>query len=127
MHDSKEQQLASEDSSKRYGDSQNQTTSRTWKTRWRFKSLIAVVSSGVLMVVIYLLRAVLVPNYVGIGVALCFVACGLLLVRHLLRMLLDADKLQDSQLKASEASLSPTEANTSERTVRTAETERHIK
>ena len=83
------------------------------------------------MVVIYLLRFVLFPNYLGIGVALCFVACGLLLVRGAIRMFLEFDKLQEPGLKENESTIPPSEPNLvgqeTDCSARPQETEQNIK
>ena len=131
MDDSKEQRLASTASSDHRGVSQNPTVPRTRMKRWHFKSLIVVVSLGVFVVVVCLLRSVLVRNYFGLGVALCFVTCGLFLVRHLIRLLLEEDKLQDPQIKENEATIAPPDANAlgqeTDYTSRAADTEQNIK
>jgi hypothetical protein len=106
MNDSRKQQLAGKASS----NPQN-STAPTWKKRWHFKGLIVVTSLSVLIVTIYLLRSVLFPNYLGVGVALCFVACGLFLVRGVIRMFLEFDKLQDPGLEENESTTSPSGAN----------------
>jgi hypothetical protein len=107
MNESRKQQLAGKASS----NPQNPTTPKTRKKRWHFKSLLVVMSLSVLVVGIYLLRSVLFPNYLGVGVALCFVASGLFLVRGAIRMFLEFDKLQAPGLKENESTTSPSEAN----------------
>jgi hypothetical protein len=87
------------------------STVPTWKKRWHFKGLIVVTSLNVLIVTIYLLRSAIFPNYLGLVVALCVVAFGLFLVRGVIRMLAEFDKLQDQQTNVKEAAISPLEAN----------------
>ena len=107
MNESEEQQMAGEASS----NPQNSTTPKTWKKRWNFKSLVVVMSLIVLIAGTFLLRSVLFPNYLGVGIALCVVAFGLFLVRGAIRMLLEFDKLEEQALKENEATTSPSEAN----------------
>jgi divalent metal cation (Fe/Co/Zn/Cd) transporter len=107
MNESKKQQLAGEASS----NLQNPTTPKTWKKRWHIKSLLVVMLLIVLIAGAYLLRSVLFPNYLGVGIALCVVAFGLFLVRGAIRMLLEFDRLEEQALKENEAATSTSEAN----------------
>src|ERR1700677_2696626 len=74
------------------------STAPTWKKRWHFKGLIVGTSLSVLMITICLLRSAIFPNYLGLVVALCVLGCGLLLVRRVIRLMAEFDKLQEPQL-----------------------------
>lgn len=111
MDDSKKQQPTSSASSGHVGDPPNLTVPRTRKKRWHFKNLIAAVSLGALIIILYLLRSVFFPNYAGLVVALCCVAIGLFLVRGVIHMLLDFDKVEEAEINKKESKDLPLEAN----------------
>jgi hypothetical protein len=81
------------------------------RKRWRFAGLIVLMLSGAIPVIGYLLQSETAARFAGVGAALCAIACGGLLVRHLLRVMADEDKLQEEQLNADQATVSPSESN----------------
>jgi len=87
------------------------TTSVTRRKHRHFVRLIALLSLGAIAVIVFVPRSVLAQRYESLGVALCAIACGGLLVRHLLRVLAAEDKLQEQQLKADQATVLPSESN----------------
>lgn len=113
MNSSKKQQPAGSTSSDNVRDAQKPTVPATRKKRWRVTLWIALLSLGVAAVVFCFRRSLINSNYFGLGVALCFAICGIFLVRHAIRVLLEEDRLQDSQLKENGAKISPPEANNS--------------
>jgi len=70
-------------------------------------------SLGVIAVIVYLLRSKLayIEMYEGILIALCVIACGGFLDRLLIRELAEEDQLQEEQLDANQATVSPSESN----------------
>jgi hypothetical protein len=52
--------------------------------------------------------------YEGLGIALCAVACGVLLVRHALRVFAEQDKLEEEQINVDQATVSPSQPNPAE-------------
>jgi hypothetical protein len=87
------------------------TTSVARRKRRHFIRMIALMSLGVIAVIVFVPRSVLAQRYEGIGVALCVVACGGLLVRRFIRVLAEEDKLEEQQFNANEAAVSPPEPN----------------
>jgi hypothetical protein len=87
------------------------TTSVIQRKRRHFVRMIALMSLGAIAVIVFVPRSVLVQRYEGLGVALCFVACGVFLVRRFIRVLAEEDKLQEQQLKADQATASPSQPN----------------
>jgi hypothetical protein len=81
------------------------------RKRWPSSSLIALMVLFAIPVVVYLLQSEPATSLEGLGVALCGVACGGLLVRHALRVFAEQDKLEEEQLNAYQATASPTEPN----------------
>ena len=131
MNSSKNQQPAGIASSDNVRDAQKPTVPATRKKRWHVTLWIALLSLGVAAVVLCFLRSSIISNYFGIGVALCFAICGIFLVRHAIRMFLEEDRLQESQLKENGAKISSPEANNSgqqtDSAARTPESEENIK
>lgn len=131
MNSSKNQQPAGSASSDNVRDAQKPTVPATRKKRWHLTLWIALLLLGVAAVVVCFLPSWIISNYLGLGVALCFVICGIFLVRHAIRVLLEEDRLQDSQLKENGAKISPPEANNSGQqtdcAARTPESEENIK
>jgi hypothetical protein len=80
------------------GDPLHPTTSVTRRKRRHFIELIALISLGAIAFIIFASRSVIAQPYEGLGIALCAVACGALLVRHAFRVLTEQDKLQEEQL-----------------------------
>lgn len=76
---------------------------------------IVLTSSGALAVsvIVYLLRSQLAYNgrYVGILMALGAIACGVFLIRRLIRVLEDKDKLQEEQPNANQVTVSLQRSN----------------
>ena len=97
-----------------HGELLHPTTSVTRRKRGRFASLIALILLGAIAVIVFVPRSVLAQRYEGLGVALCVIACGGLLVRHALRVLAEQDKLQEDQLNADQATVSPSQPNPAE-------------
>src|SRR5580658_1279106 len=79
--------------------------------RWCSAGLIVPMLLGATAIIIYLLRSEIGEKYEGFGVALCAIACGLLLVRHFLGLLAEEDKLDEEQLNANPATDLPSEPN----------------
>jgi hypothetical protein len=96
------------------GEPLHPTTPVTRRKRWHFASSIVLMSLGAIAVIVYLLRSALAEEYEGLGAALCAVACGGFLVWHLIHLLAEEDKLQDQQLNANQATVSPPEPNPAE-------------
>jgi hypothetical protein len=87
------------------------TTPVARKKRWLSAGLIIPMSLGAIAILIYLLRHEVGEQYDGFGIALCAIACGLLLVRHFLGVLSEEDKLDEEQLNANPAADLPSEPN----------------
>jgi len=87
------------------------TTSVARRKRRHFVELIALISLGAIGFIIFASRSVIAQPYEGLGVALCAVACGVLLVRHALRVFAEQDKLDEEQLNANQATTSSSEPN----------------
>ena len=93
------------------GEPLHPTTPIARRKRWPSASLIALMVLFAIPVVGYLLQSEPATSLEGLGVALCAVACGGLLVRHAFRVLVEQDKLQEEQLNADQATVSPSEPN----------------
>jgi hypothetical protein len=93
------------------GDPLHPPTSVTQRKRRHFIELIALISLGAIAFIIFASRSVIAQPYEGLGIALCAVACGALLVRHAFRVLTEQDKLQEEQLNADQAKASHSEPN----------------
>jgi hypothetical protein len=93
------------------GEPLHPTTSVTRRKRRHFLELIALISLGVIAFIIFVARSAIAQPYEGLGIALCAVACGVLLVRQALRVFAEQDKLEEEQLNADQVTVSPTERN----------------
>ena len=91
------------------GEPPHPTIPVTRRKRWRFAGLIALILLGVIMVIGYRLQSDSAGWLAGLGVAFCAIACGGLLVRRELRVMAEEDKLQEEQLNANQATVSPPE------------------
>jgi hypothetical protein len=87
------------------------TTPVARRKRWPSASLIALMLLFAIPVIGYLLQSEPATSLEGLGVALCAVACGGLLIRHVLRVLAEEDNLQEQQFKANQAAVSSPEPN----------------
>jgi F0F1-type ATP synthase assembly protein I len=87
------------------------TTSVARRKRRHFIELIALISLGAIGFIIFVSRSAIAQPYEGLGIALCAVACGVLLVRHAFRVLTEQDKLEEEQVNADQATFSPSEPN----------------
>lgn len=87
------------------------TTPVARRRRWPSASLIALIVLFAIPVIVYLLRSEPATSLEGLGVALCAVACGGLLVRHFFHVLAEEDKFQEEQLNLNQATASPSESN----------------
>jgi hypothetical protein len=87
------------------------TTPIARRKRWPSASLIALMVLLAIPVIRYLLQSEPATSLEGLGVALCAIACGGLLVRHALRVFAEQDKLEEEQLNANQATVSPPEPN----------------
>jgi hypothetical protein len=76
-----------------------------------FVELIALIALGAIAFIIFVSRSVIAQPYEGLGVALCAVACGVLLVRQVIRLMAEQDKLEEEQVNADQATISPTQPN----------------
>lgn len=85
------------------------TTSVTWRKRRHILRLIALILLGAIAVIVFVPRSVLAQRYEGLGVALCFVASGVFLVRRFIRLLAEEDKLQEEQID--QATVLPSQPN----------------
>jgi len=88
------------------------TTSVKRRKRRHFVELIALISLAAIAFIIFVSRSAIAQPYEGLGIALCVVACGILLVRHAFRVLMEQDKLQEEQLD--QATVSPPQSNPAE-------------
>jgi hypothetical protein len=66
---------------------------------------------AVIAVIVYLLRSGLAQRYAGAGVALCVVACGVFLVRRVIRLMKAEDKFEKEQINTDQTTISPPEPN----------------
>ena len=57
-------------------------------------------------------RSTIVQRYEGLGVVVCVLACGIFLVRRVLRLMAEEDKLEEEQLKHKHAIASASPSNT---------------
>jgi F0F1-type ATP synthase assembly protein I len=87
------------------------TTSVARRKRRHFVELIALISLGAIGFIIFASRSAIAQPYEGLGIALCAVACGVLLVRHAFRVLTEQDKLEEEQVNADQATVSPSQPN----------------
>jgi hypothetical protein len=94
-------------------DPPDPTTLVAWGKRRHFVELIALISLGAIAFIIFVSRSAIAQPYEGLGIALCAVACGVLLVRHAFRVLTKQDKLEE-QLNADQAAVSPSQSNPAE-------------
>jgi F0F1-type ATP synthase assembly protein I len=92
-------------------DPLDSTTSVTRRKRRHFVELIALISLGAIAFIIFVSRPAIAQPYEGLGIALCAVACGVLLVRHAFRVLTEQDKLEEEQVNADQATVSPSQPN----------------
>ena len=90
------------------------TTSVAQRKRRHFIELIALISLGAIGFIIFASRSAIAQPYEGLGIALCAVACGVLLVRHAFRVLTEQDKLEEEQVNADQATVSPSQSNPAE-------------
>jgi hypothetical protein len=81
------------------------------RNRRHHVSLIILILLPAIVVIVYLLRPALAQRYEGIGVALCVVACGLFLVRRVIRLMKAEDKWQEEHPDGNEALNLPPEPN----------------
>jgi len=86
-------------------------TSVTRRKRRHFIELIALISLGVIGFIIFASRSAITQPYEGLGIALCAVGCGIFLVRHAFRVLTEQDKLEEEQVNADQATVSPSQPN----------------
>ena len=93
------------------GEPLRPTTPVARRKRWPSASLIALMVLFAIPVVGYLLQSEPATSLEGLGVALCGVACGGLLVRHALRVFAEQDKLEEQQFNADQVTASPSEPN----------------
>jgi hypothetical protein len=84
------------------------------KKRWHFVSLVALIVLGVIPVIGYLLQSDTRQRLEGTGLAICAIAWGGLLIRHLILVLEEEDKIEEQQLGANRAIISPSNSNTAE-------------
>jgi hypothetical protein len=97
-----------------FDESMQLTTPVTPRKGWHFISLIFLMPLGAIGVVLYLLRHVFTADYEGLGAALCAVACGGFLVRHVIHLFAEEDKMQDQQRNANQATVLPLKPNPTE-------------
>jgi len=90
------------------------TTSVAQRKRRHFIELIALISLGAIGFIIFASRSAIAQPYEGLGIALCAVACGVLLVRHAFRVLTEQDKLEEEQVNTDQATVSPSQSNPAE-------------
>ena len=90
------------------------TTSVAQRKRRHFIELIALISLGAIGFIIFASRSAIAQPYEGLGIALCAVACGVLLVRHAFRVLTEQDKLEEEQVNTDQATVSPSQSNLAE-------------
>ena len=80
---------------------------------WRFAGLIALVVFCVIPVIGFLLQSESVARFEGLGVAFCAIAFGWFLIRHLVRVMVEEEDLQeeleDEQIEAEQSTVSPPE------------------
>jgi hypothetical protein len=81
------------------------TTSITQRKRRYFVRLIALMSLGAIVVIAYVPRSALAQSYEGFAAALCVIACGVFLVRRVIRLMAEEDKLQEQQFNANQAAV----------------------
>lgn len=93
------------------GVSMHPATPVARRKRWPFTRLIALMSLGAIPVIVYLLRHAPADMLEGLGVAFCAIACGAFLDWCLIHLLAEEDKLQEEQLDANQATVSPPEPN----------------
>ena len=93
------------------GESLHPSTPVARRKRWSSARLITLSSLGAILVIVCLLRHVPAERLEGLGAALCVIACGGLLIRHLLRVMAEEDMLEEEQLNANQATVSHPEAN----------------
>jgi len=98
------------------GEPLPQTTPVARRKRRRLVSLIGLMLSGATAIVVYRMRSALEYNgrYIGIIAAFCAIALGGLLVRNLLRVMAEEDKLDEEQFDANQGTVSPPEPNPAE-------------
>jgi hypothetical protein len=95
-------------------DPLHSTTLVARRKRRHFVEFIALLSLGAIAFIIFVSRSAIAQPYEGLGIALCAVACGILLVRHAFRALMEQDKLQEEQHNAYQESVSPLQSNPAE-------------
>lgn len=93
------------------GESLQPLTPVARRKRWRFVSLIALILLGTIAVIVFVPRSTVAGRYEGLGAALCVIGCGGLLVRHTLRVFTEQDKLEEEQLNANQAAVSPSQSH----------------
>jgi hypothetical protein len=87
------------------------TTSVARRKRRHFIELIALISLGAIGFIIFASRSAIAQPYEGLGIALCAVGCGIFLVRYAFRVLTEQDKLEEEQVNANQATVSPSQPN----------------
>ena len=93
------------------GEPLHSTASITQGKRRYSVRLIALMSLGAIAVIAYVPRSAPAQSYEGLAAALCVVACGAFLVRCFTRVLAEEDELQEQQLNANQATVSPSDPN----------------
>ena len=93
------------------GDPPHPTPSVTPRKHRHPVRLFALMSLGVIAIIVYVSRSALAQSYEGLAAALCVVACGVFLVRCFTRELAEEDELQEQQLNANQATVSPSDPN----------------
>jgi hypothetical protein len=114
MNDSKEQQLASNTiraKSDQPGEPLQPTIPATHRKRLYLGRLIVLILVAAIAVIVYLFRPVVAQRYEGLGVALCAAACGVLLVRRVIRLMKAEDKFEEEHLNVDQTTNSPSEPN----------------
>ena len=114
MNDSKEQQLASNPiraKSNQPGEPLQPRIPVARGKRRQLASLMVVILLAAIAMIVYLLRSGLAQRYEGLGVALCAVACGVFLVRRVIRLMKAEDKFEEELLNADQTAISPSEPN----------------
>ena len=88
------------------GEPLHPTTSVTRRKHLYLIGLIALVSLGAIVVIVFVSRSGLAHSYEGLAAALGVVACGVFLVRRFIRVLAEEDRLQDKQFNANQSTVS---------------------
>jgi hypothetical protein len=86
----------------------------TRRKRWYFIGLIGLLLLGAIPIIGYLRQSETAKRLEGLGLAFCAIAWGGFLIRHLMQVLMEEDKLEEQQFNANQVTVPPSNSNTAQ-------------